>query len=188
MSDTAQREEVKPARQRQSYTDEQKETALAIYVERGVAAAASETGIIAETISSWASRAGLAVVANENRLMAIEASQTEFERRFANLKGRMLTEAEGALERIQKPFTKIVVDQKGGEHEIEALPEPADQAKLGTLFGILFDKLQLMTGGSTSNVLIESPSLRALVAQQNAKNEEVKAALLASVIEGEVIE
>jgi transposase len=164
------------------YTPEQRKSAVDLYVAKGLKQAAEETGINKRTIQGWASKAGRSAELSENRKAATEAAAAEFERRRENLKLRLINELEAALDDMRQPFTKTVVDQKGYEHEITNEPEPSDRAKLATAAGILFDKLQLATGSSTSNtqnvnIDIKAPNLKALISNKEQQNEAMRNAI-----------
>jgi transposase-like protein len=170
----------------EAYPPKQRERAVELALEIGIDETVvkfKETygrALRRDTLRKWLSNAGKASELSETRQRAIDAAGKEWERRREELKLSILTEAEAFLGDMRKGYERVVVDQKGGEHVIHTAPEPADRARLATGFGILFDKLQLSTGGPTSNQTVQNPSLTALVKQQNEANDTIKAGLLAA--------
>lgn len=168
---------------RKKYTEEQKQKAIAIYVEHGRKEAEKQTGINGKTIGSWASRAGVATDADEKRRAATEAARAEAMRIGEEITLKLAQRAKWCLDQMDKEFTETVVDQKGFEHEITQRPKPADVKNYATAGAILIDKLHLRTGEPTSIVdsNVKTPDLKALAAQ-NKKNETVKQGLMAKVL------
>lgn len=172
------------------YTSEQREYAVDLACEIGLDEALVQfqeregRELKRSTLRKWLSLAGKADDITEQRQKAIDAHVQEFEMRREALKVKILDVAEDFLNDMRAAFTRHVVDQKGGEHEFSELPDPSERAKLATGFGIMFDKLQLATGGSTMNQTVHNPSLKALVDAQREQNETTKAGLIAAATEG----
>jgi len=82
-----------------AYTDLQRQTALALYAERGPAAAARATGIPSATIRSWAKRSGAQRLRSEKGRAGTEAARLTWEQRRAELTVRLGEVAAGHLER-----------------------------------------------------------------------------------------
>ena len=56
----------------------------------------------------------------------------------------------GALDDHRGTYKRVFVTKDGTPITETVTPDPSDRAKLSTSFGILFDKIQLSTGGATS--------------------------------------
>jgi hypothetical protein len=117
------------------YQPELKAQALAIYADHGGAEASRETGVPATTIRSWAHRAGVATVATEKTRAATEAARLRWEERRLELAHQVGEQAEEALDRVAKEITS---------------GNAADAKNMATTLGILIDKAQLLTGGTTN--------------------------------------
>lgn len=167
------------------YPEEIRQKAIQLYLEEGYEVAEEETGVKAGTIASWVSRGGYAKVAQENRLKAIEARKAENELRWERIQDKICQKLEELLDDLDTPMEKVFFSQKGDLVKTKAMPDASDKRQLLTAFGILFDKRQLATGGSTSNTnaTVSAPDLKALVTKK-AENEAVKQTLREAV-EGE---
>ncbi len=171
---------------RKIYTEEEKQVAVAIYidVDRGPKAAEKETGINRKTIASWVSQRDLAKDLDEKRQRAVDAARNAMafqKEKMAQLFGER---AVWCLEIMDQEFTEIVIDQKGGEHVITGRPKSADVKNFMVAAATGADKTLLLNGEATaiteSNV--KTPDLKGLVAEQKQKNEAVKAGLMAKVL------
>jgi hypothetical protein len=120
---------------RAEYPPDLRTQALALYVDRGGAEAARETGVPAPTIRSWASREGVATVACQKKRAATDAARLRWEERRLELAHRVGQQAEEALGRVAKEI-------KSGK--------AADAKNMATTLAILIDKAQLLTGGTTN--------------------------------------
>lgn len=130
-----------------TFTDEEKSEALLLYVDKGPAEAARQTGISPLTISSWAKRSGLhtnAVVKTKEATAALMAKQAEMR---AELRVRMLHKALELLDRMDAPH----VEFKGKDANQVAYPvAPAAAVQnYATSIGILLDKYRLELGEVT---------------------------------------
>lgn len=72
------------------------------------------------------------------------------EQRQERLLESMYEEAQAALDDHRRKFQMVIPKKDGSSEILTILPSPSDRAKLSTSFGILFDKIQLSTGGATS--------------------------------------
>jgi hypothetical protein len=105
-----------------------------IYETEGLATAINKTGIPKGTIAAWASR---------EKWKSVQTSVTEQTRAAnevneANLKERKL----GIAGRIASRLEETLDDMRS--------TKSADRKNLAVVVGVLFDKLQLATGGATS--------------------------------------
>lgn len=132
------------------HTPEEKANALRIYRELGLAEAARQTGYKKATISSWAKRKKVQTVAPENVRAAIEMAALTREQRRDELTDLAIEEAKAVLLDHRKTYKRVFVTKDGAPVETTVMPDPSDRAKLSTSFGILFDKIQLATGGATN--------------------------------------
>lgn len=131
---------------------EQKEHALAVYVEHGLAEAHRQTGIPKPTLHDWARRAGLdpSVLAAESgklTLAATEARQVRCEAMRAELRERLLETAGTLLDRVDHPY----FDVRGKDAERIELPTPppAGCRDYVVAAAVLIDKYRLETGEVT---------------------------------------
>jgi transposase-like protein len=168
---------------RKTYSKQEKEAAVAIYVEHGRKEAESQTGINGKTIAAWTSRAGLATDTDEKRKAAVEASKNARQLQKEQLAVMFGERAVWCLKIMDQDFTEIVVDQKGFEHEITSRPKSADIKNLMVAAATGADKTLLLNGDPTAinetNLL--TPDLKALAAQ-NRRNAEIKASVAANVV------
>lgn len=169
--------------ERKKYTEEQKQNAIAIYVEHGRKEAEKQTGIKGKTIAAWTSRAGLATDTDENRQKAIDASRNERQKQKELMAQLFGERAVWCLQIMDKDFTETVIDQKGFEHEVTGKPKSADIKNLMVAAATGADKTLLLNGEATAinDTNLKTPDLKALYAQ-NQKNEAVKSGLMAKVM------
>lgn len=99
------------------------------------------TGIPKQTISRWATRAGIDVVRPRQN---IERAQQANENRWAELRETVANEAGGTARRILAIITAAL---DAGELEVKSVHQAKDAA---TTMAILADKAQLLTGEATS--------------------------------------
>lgn len=145
------------------WTDEQRDQALALYLEHGTTEAARRTGIPKGTVASWARRAGV-----ETRTVppqteaAVESSALAAEQRRLELAEGMLGDIGGLRARlfagISYAHVKVVGGGKDMAGDVETvwvdcdMPVPADQLRLVQAIGTLVDKVQLLTGQATERM------------------------------------
>lgn len=131
-----------------SYTTEQKAEALRIYVERGTAAAARETGIPQGTIGVWAFRNGLKSISSERMRDAIEAAKLTNEQLRSKLRTMLLEKAIDALERTDQQH----IEYKGNtarQVTYDRAPHNAYR-DYSISAAILLDKYRLEVGEATA--------------------------------------
>ena len=145
---------------RQTWTPEQRAEALELYPEHGPAHAGRQLGIPLGTVASWARRAGVRTVAAEKTRAATEHAAATMQQKKLTLADQVADEARRVLGQLFAPTVeKKIVTLSGGLHdrgdwaiaEVERdAPTFADQQRIATTFGILVDKLQVLTGGATA--------------------------------------
>lgn len=138
---------------RRRWSDEEKQRALAIWQEHGLAAAVKATGIPEGTVASLAHRKGLASHAPETTRQAVAVRKLAREQRVAILADRLLDEAEAELERLRRPVVERRVSATGKLISWEEdEPAPGERKAIATTVAILFDKSQLAAGQATARV------------------------------------
>jgi transposase-like protein len=133
--------------ERHSYTDEQKREALELYTEHGPAETSRRTGIARNTISAWASRAGVVRDSAKNAAATKAAAQQAAAMR-AKLRPLLLSKAIDLIGRMDEPHTEYVGQQ--GKEVTYQRPPASDCKNYATAAAILIDKLRLEEGKSTS--------------------------------------
>ncbi len=132
------------------YTEDERKVALDIYEKSGAAEAARQTGIPKPTITSWARRAGLQSDAPQNHKAAIEMSQLSRLEKQERLTDLMVDEAIRTVQDMNSPITVA-----GAFSPVKLpKPEPRHRKDLAVTLGVLFDKVQLATGGATNRTEI----------------------------------
>lgn len=144
---------------RRTYSDQEKQAALALYLDHGAAEAARRTGIAAGTLKSWASRNGVASVATEQRTAAVAAAQLTLADRKLALASDLLDDAQRLRAQLfapcvmRKPMTVSLGKDAGSTIDITdvELTQPcfADQRQIMTSIAIAVDKVQILTGAAT---------------------------------------
>lgn len=135
--------------ERQRWPQEIRERALELFVEFGPADAArlmAETGhaVPARTISSWASRAGVAVIADGKTGTATpaEARRNRVEAQRLTWEQRTLTIADGVADLVESALAHALAALDHGD---------VNAAKTAALtMAIAIDKVQLITGRATA--------------------------------------
>lgn len=130
-----------------TYTPDEKQGALVLYMDVGPAEASRQTDIPMLTISSWARRAGLHTNAVVKTKEATEALMARAENMRAELKVRMLHKALDLIDRMDAPH----VEFKGKDASMvtyPVAPAPAVQ-NYATSVAILLDKYRLESGEAT---------------------------------------
>lgn len=134
-------------------TAEERTAALAVYADRGLAAAHHETGVPKSTLRDWARDAGLDLAAiagrsAEQTAAATEASEVRCSELRVRLRELFLATAVGLLERVDAPHKEF----KGNDaHEVEYESAPAGAARdYAVAAAICLDKYRLEVGEATS--------------------------------------
>lgn len=117
-----------------TYSAEERQAALELYLEHGAAEASRRTGIAANTISQWARRAGVTMTRANRTAAATEAAKLAWAERRATMVDDMGQVATMALERAR-------AEVAGGD-----LKGAKDAA---LTMAILVDKAQLLSGAAT---------------------------------------
>lgn len=148
--------------QRVTYTDEQRNEALALVAELGQAEAARRTGIPFGTIASWGHRAGVSAPDPSAMKAALEHKANTIAERKGALAVKMLDHAERMLGQLTAPITEKVVKvvslgaNAGSETEVVTVeydqPPTGDQKRIVEAVGILVEKIQLLTGEATARI------------------------------------
>ncbi len=127
---------------RRTYTPEQKQEALALYLEHGPAETSRRTGIRAGTIRQWARRGGVTSPRAERAVAGAEAARKSWAQRRATV---CLAAGEAAEELIGK---------------VRESPDARKAADWARAFAIATDKAQLLDGGATGRVEVSSAEER----------------------------
>lgn len=127
---------------RRTYTREQREEALALYVEYGPAEAARRTGINSSTIRVWAKRTGRKSPRADRAVAGAEAARLS----WAQRKGEVALLAGQEAEAIVR--------------QMLATPNARQKAELARAFAVMVDKTQLLEGGVTGRVEVSSAEER----------------------------
>jgi len=139
-----------------NYTQDQKDTALKLYVTDGPTAAAESVGCSKGTVTKWAQAAGIETEVTSITQAATDAARAKHELAREALKRRLMEEIEYALDRIhQEHFDYRGKDAKKVFYDVA----PSDALKAYvTAAAILIDKMRLEEGkvtGRTSTVSID---------------------------------
>lgn len=120
-----------------TYTEQQKEQALAAYEREGPSAASRELGIPKTTIHRWAKRAGIEAPTVERTAAATAHASATARQKREMLGSAILDDAEALRRMLSQPYD--VVTDTG---EVVTLPHPTarDMRDLTVSFGILVDK------------------------------------------------
>ena len=138
---------------RTMWTEEQRASALTIYVQQGAAAASRLTGIPSGTIKSWANRTpGLQPLREETRRDLTQAAVEERTRQaslsWAERKVGLIDQLGGIAEALLDCAADMIEDER---------PREAKEALVGAAIAI--DKCQLLSGGATGRQEVEVPQL-----------------------------
>jgi hypothetical protein len=129
-------------------TEADRENAIALAQQKGLATAARETGIPRPTISRWMAAAGLVTNTSPRTALATAAAIRKRELLRARMDNKLLTTADRLLDRINRPHVEFV----GPDRKRVVLPHtPASAVQnLAVSVGILIDKYRLESGEATS--------------------------------------
>jgi len=140
-----------------AYTEQQRNDAVALYVQHGLAEAHRRTGVPRGTLRDWAKKDGLDTAqlsahASDKTRAANDATR----RRWETLRATMADRSGDLAARI----LDLVAD-----HLEDMTPETAADVKhLATAAGILIDKAQLLDGHATSRTEATIKDQRTVVA------------------------
>jgi transposase-like protein len=118
---------------RKRWSEEDRQRALEIYKSSGPREAARQIGCNAGTVTRWAKAAGLSATDRIEKLQAANATVRELTaRRFERLKGRLLEEAETALDELHSKTMSLKWHE--GELLQQEIPEPTFTDKRHIMF------------------------------------------------------
>ncbi|MHB8142254.1 MAG: transposase [Thermoleophilia bacterium] len=130
------------------YSDSEKQRALELYQESGMARAARRTGIPKSTIDNWRKRAGVRTSAPQKMEAANRAKRAVDESRLHGLAADMFDDLEFLRQRLRRK----TVEYRGQQAKrVEYDVPPADVLKnLVIAIATLTDKILLLTGKANS--------------------------------------
>jgi transposase-like protein len=129
------------------YTDQQRDQALAAYIEHGACEAARRTGIPQVTISTWARRGGVQSSAPAKIEAAVKAGAMKWAQRRVTLADKL-----GQVSEVLADAAQKAADAGDGRN--------AQALMTGAAIGV--DKAELLTGRATSrSVTYTDPVARA---------------------------
>lgn len=131
-----------------TYSEEEKQNALDLYREVGLAEAWRQTGIPKPTIVTWAKQAGVRTFGTENTREATLAHIAYADQLRAELRVSLLEKTVDLLERMDAEETEFV--GKDGNGVVYPIARPESVRHLATSVGILIDKYRLEVGEATS--------------------------------------
>ncbi len=124
-----------------TYTQEQKDAALALYETDGPTAVAKQLGIPKNTVAGWARKAGTRTVRPERVRAAIEAKVADGKLRRVAIVQRLYGRTERILDRLEADTYRYVVALKDGTEVIDDVEPPAEAERHhATAIGIYLDK------------------------------------------------
>ncbi len=151
--------ERRPARERRSYTEAEKDEACLIYVEQGPTEVYRRLGIPPTTVVSWAQARGLRTMRNEKTRARTEAREVDAGERRSLLRQKLLDKALDALERMDEAH-KDFRGKDAAEVSWDKAPSGAMKDYAMTA-AILIDKLRLEEGSATARTEHVDPQQRA---------------------------
>lgn len=138
-----------------TYTAEQRDEALALYMAYGTSETSRRTSIPKSTIDSWARRSRLRTVRNEKAAAATEAAQVDARAKRVRLQGLLLDQALEALTRMDETH-KDFRGKDGQEVWWEKAP-PEAMRHYAMACAVLIDKLRLEEGNATRGLSTSIP-------------------------------
>lgn len=138
---------------RKPYPEQKREQALALYVSHGPREASRRTKIPANTISSWARRAGLKTKVESITEKATAAAQAQAEKRRARIRAELLAKIEDILTRMDAEH----IDFRGKDARKVTFPKPSPTGvrEYAVAIGVLLDKYRLEMGEVTGRQSFE---------------------------------
>lgn len=131
-----------------NYSQNAKDTALAIYMDEGASVAAKETGISADTIRRWASRAGVSEDRAKSTQKATEQAAQDAALKREQIKVDCRNRAVDLIQRMSEEHT-MFVGKDGRRVQIDRADASACR-EYAVAVGILIDKAELLDGRATS--------------------------------------
>jgi hypothetical protein len=124
-----------------TYTQEQKDAALALYETDGPTAVEKQLGIPKNTVAGWARKAGTRTVRPERTRAAVEAKVLDGKSRRASIVNRLYARAEHILDRLEAEKYTYTVTTKESVEKVEDYDPPAgDERNLATSIAVYLDK------------------------------------------------
>lgn len=133
---------------RRRYTDAERETALTLVADKGLAEAWRETGIPKPTLATWAKAEGVRTFDTAKTAHATEVHEARSQELRARLRLKLLEKADDLLDRMDAPH----VEFKGKDADRVTYPiAPAGAVQnYAVSVGVLIDKYRLEAGEATS--------------------------------------
>ncbi len=136
---------------RPKYSPKEREAAVALYANEGLAGAHKATGITKTSIKRWAERAGVVTSHNEKTQAATEARRIRIDALRSELKEVLLTKARDLAARMDAPHIDFKSAGPLGPVQVIFPIAPAAACQnYATSIGILIDKFRLESGEVTS--------------------------------------
>jgi transposase-like protein len=124
-----------------TYTQEQKDAALALYETDGPTAVEKQLGIPKNTVAGWARKAGTRTVRPERVRAAVEAKVADGKLRRASIVQRLYGRTEKILDRLEADtYTWTATTKEGTETVYDIEPPAADERSHATAIAIYLDK------------------------------------------------
>jgi hypothetical protein len=124
-----------------TYTQQQKDAALALYATHGPTAVEKQLGIPKNTVAGWARKAGTRTVRPERVRAAIEAKVADGKLRRSSIVQRLYGRTEKILDRLEADTYAYTVAMKESVKKIEDAAPPAEaERNHATAIGIYLDK------------------------------------------------
>lgn len=124
-----------------TYTQEQKDAALALYETHGPTAVEKQLGIPKNTVAGWARKAGTRTVRPERTRAAVEARVADGKLRRALIVQRLYGRTEKILDRLEaSQYVYRMMGPEGSEKVFDEDPPAGDERNLATSIAVYLDK------------------------------------------------
>lgn len=124
-----------------TYTQTQKDAALALYETHGPTAVEKQLGIPKNTVAGWARKNGTRTVRPERVRAAVEAKVADGKLRRADIIARLYGRTESILSRLEADTYRWKVATKDGVEVLDDCEAPAaEERSHATAIGIYLDK------------------------------------------------
>ena len=124
-----------------TYTQQQKDEALALYETHGPTAVEKQLGIPKNTVAGWARKTGTRTVRPERTRAAVEAKVADGKLRRASIVQRLYARTEKILDRLEADTYTWTATTKEGTETVEDIEPPAaDERSHATAIAIYLDK------------------------------------------------
>ena len=136
---------------RRTYSQAEKDKALAVCVESGQYRASRQLGIPLSTVNRWAKAAGIGMIPCEKAETATAAREAYCTAKRAELKQLLIANAVDLAQRMHEPHVDFKSAGPLGPMEVTFPKAPAQACQqYATAIGILLDKFRLESGEVTS--------------------------------------